>query len=233
MKLQQKDIDFIYNVVRTASIVAIDNIIIEKDLVRAIDENKTVVLWQNENIPSMPFGSIGLNRISVFTARYDIARTQSNFVMEAVVDKDSSFARSLTMKAKGIKIDYRCANPTTINAPRQVNDVLKNRVKLNSEAVALLQKGLAAMGAETVSIISNDGVSFELVDVNNDVFKHTFADEPEPLTNDSDTKFAHRYPAKTLLALFKQNTEGTFDVGQKGILCVPVNNLNIYVLPQV
>lgn len=89
------------------------------------------------------------------------------------------------------------------------------------------------MGSETVSIISNDGVSFELVDVNNDVFKHTFAVDAEPLTEDTNTKFAHRYPVKILLALFKHNPGGYFSVGAKGILSFPINNLTVFVLPQV
>lgn len=233
MKLQAEHIAFIQNVVKTASLVNIDNIIIEPNMVRALDENRTVVLYQTEGVPEMPFGSIGLNRISVFTARYDVAKTQDNFSIVAVVDDDSKFARQLVMSGKGVRIDYRCANPTTIQAPRQINDEMGYRVRLNAEAVLLLQKGQAAMGAETVTIISNDGVSFELIDVNSDKFKHTFAVDAESLSDDGNTKFAHQYPVKTLLALFKQNPEGCFEVGYKGILSFPVNGLSVFVLPQV
>lgn len=233
MKLDAETVAYILNVVKTARLVGIDNIIIEPDLVRAMDDSNSVVLFQDEDVLEMPFGSIGLTRIDAFMARFEIARVQDKFSIEAVVQDDEKFARSLIMKGKGIKIDYRCGNPAKIKAPRQVNDVLKHKVPLNGEAVLLLQKGQAAMGAETVSIISNDGVSFELVDVNNDVFKHTFAADAEPLTKDKDTKFAHRYPIKTLLALFKDNPTGHFSVGAKGILSFPINGLTVFVLPQV
>lgn len=233
MKLEAATIEYINSVVKTAQLIGIDNIIIEPDTVRAIDEAKTVVILQTKDVPDMPFGSIGLNRIGVFQSRYDIARVQDKFTMEAVIDDDNEFARALTMKGKGVKIDYRCANPTTITAPKVINDAAKNRVQLTGDAVLLLQKGQAAMGADTVTIISNEGVSFEFVDVNNDVFKHTFADDAEPLTDDEDTKFAHRYPAKTLLALFKHNPTGTFDVGNAGTLSLEINGLNVTVLPQV
>ena len=232
MKLSDDIIAYIQTVVRTAKTVGIDNIIIEPDMVRAIDEAKTVVIFQDKDVPIMPFGSIGLNRIEVFTSRHEIARTQDNFSMEAVVDEGKGYTKSLTMKAKGMKIDYRCANPMTIQAPKQVRDTLKYNITVAAEDVVLLQKGQSAMGAENVSIISNkNGVSFELVDINNDVFSHTVADEVKCLTEDSNTLFAFKYPIKTLLSLFKHNT--TFSVGQKGILNVVVNDLNLFVLPQV
>jgi len=234
MKVDVDTIAYIQKVVKTAQMVGIDNVIIEPELTRAIDDDKTVVLFQNENVPDMPFGSIGLNRIGVFMSRLDIAKTQDGFSIESDSPEGSEFVRSLTMKAKGVKIDYRCANPSTIQAPRQINDVLKHRVPLNAEAVVLLQKGQSAMSADIVTIVSNkSGVSFEIVDINNDIFSHTFTTEVENLTDDTDINFAHRYPIKTLLPLFKQNADGFFEVGQKGILSISVQGLNLFVLPQV
>jgi len=239
MKLDTNSIVYIQNVVKTAQMIDIDNVIIEPGLVRAIDDNKTVVLFQDKDVPDMEFGSIGLNRINVFMSRLDIAKTQDDFTIDAKVDNgsesmQSEFTRSLTMKAKGLKVEYRCANPTTIQAPKQVNDVMKHKVELNAEAVVLLQKGQAAMSAENVTIVSReDGVSFELVDINEDVFSHMVTTKVENLTDDTNTSFAYRYPIKTLLPLFKYNPEGFFTVGQKGILSISVNGLTVFVLPQV
>jgi len=234
MKLDTDSIVYIQNVVRTAQMIDIDNVIIEPGLVRAIDDNKTVVLFQDKDVPDMSFGSIGLNRIGVFMSRLDIAKTQEDFNIDATIDDGSQFTRSLTMKAKGLKVDYRCANPTTIQAPKQVNDVMKYKVQLNAEAVVLLQKGQSAMAAENVTIVSGkDGVKFELVDINDDVFSHIVTTDVECLTDDTNTIFAYRYPVKTLLPLFKYNPEGFFTIGQKGILSISVNGLTIFVLPQV
>jgi len=234
MKLDTNSIAYIQNVVKTAQMIDIDNVIIEPGLVRAIDDNKTVVLFQDKDVPDMIFGSIGLNRIGVFMSRLDIAKTQEDFTIDATTDDGSEFTRSLTMKAKGLKVDYRCANPTTIQAPKQVNDVMRYKVELNAEAVVLLQKGQSAMGAETVTIVSGkDGVNFELVDINDDVFSHLVTTKVETLTDDDNTMFAYRYPIKTLLPLFKYNPEGFFTIGQKGILSISVSGLTIFVLPQV
>lgn len=234
MKIDEQDLAYIQNVINTAQLVGIDDVIIEPGRVRAIDENKTVLLFQDENVPEMTFGSIGLNRISTFLSRLDIARTQEGFHVSSVIDSDNEFARSLTMKAKGIKVDYRCANPRTILAPKNVNDVLVCRINITPEAVYLLQKGQTAMGADVVSVISNDdGVTFELMDVNGDKFSHTFTHEVTKITDDADTTFVNKYPLKTVLSLFKHNPEGAFSIGRKGILNIVVNHLNVFVLPQV
>ena len=234
MKLDQKSLAYITNVVNTARMVDIDDVIIEPGKVRAIDENKTVVLFQDEDVPEMPFNSIGLNRINVFLSRLGIDKTQEDFAVTVQVDDNNEFARGLIMTGKGVKVDYRCANPRTIQAPKNVNDVLACRVQIIPEAVYLLEKGRTAMGADTVSVISNDkGVTFELIDVNGDKFSHTFTDGVEKLADDADTTFVNRYPVATLLSLFKDNPEGTFSIGKKGILNIVVNHLNIFVLPQV
>lgn len=110
MKLDPETVAYTLNVVKTARLVGIDNIIIEPNLVRAMDDSNSVVLFQDEDVPDMPFGSIGLTRIDTFMARYDIAKTQEKFSIEAAVQEGEDFARSLVMKGKGIKIDYRCGN---------------------------------------------------------------------------------------------------------------------------
>ncbi len=234
MKLDTETITYMRNIVDTAKMVGIDSIIIEPNLIRAIDDDRCVVLHQTENVEDLPFGSIGLNRINIFSSRLDIARTQEKFTVEAIKGSDD-YARSLVMKGKGVKIDYRCANPSAIRAPKVIHDKMKFRVQMNGDAVLLLQKGATAMcSPDTVAIISNkDGVAFEMVDVNNDVFTHTFADQVQLLNGSDKINFAHRYPVKVLLTLFKHDSDGTFDVGEKGILHIVVNGLGVYVLPQV
>jgi hypothetical protein len=233
MKLDKNIISYIQTVVETSRLIGIDSVIIEPNFVRAWDDAKTVVLFQDKDVPDMPFGSIGLNRLNIFTARYDIAKIQDNFTIEAEVDDGNSFARSLIMKAKGMKIDYRAANPLAIKAPKQIHDAAKYRIQLTPEAVLYLQKAQSAFKeAERVSFIS-DGkqVSLELCDVNNDVFKYIFAENVECLTG-GDGKFAFRYSIKSLLPLLKHNSQGHFTIGAKGIMVFPLNNLTVHVLPQ-
>lgn len=238
MNVDAESIAFIQNAAKTAQLVGIEGLIIEPNMVRAMHSDRTVILMHEDNIPVMPFGSIGIGIVDTFLSRYDVMKTQDKFEMVAAVDEKSEAAgnphvTSLTMKGKGTRIDFRCSDPIRIKAPLQRNDTPKTRVKLNGEAVLLMQRGMAAMNnSEYITIISNEGVTFEFADVNSDKFSHKFADSAEPLTDDTDTKFAWRYPTKILLSIFKTSVEGSFEVGAKGILGFPVNGLTVYVMPQ-
>lgn len=236
MKLDMISLDYILNAVKVAKLVSIDSIIIEPSMVRAIkSDDNSVVILQSKDVPDMPFGSIGMTRLDVFSARYDVLRTQDNFSVEVDVDAEANCARSIVLKAKGTKVDYRCAKPQAIKAPRQLNDIFTHRVKMNAESAHLMQKAISAMQSPThVTFFSNnEGVTFEFSDINNDKFEHTFIEKAERLTKDASGKFAHRYLMKTLFPLLKQSPDGHFDVGQKGTLAFHVNGLTVYVLAQV
>lgn len=237
MKVDQSSLAYIINVVKTAQLLGIDNIIIEEGRVRAIDDDSCVVMLQTADVPVLPFGSIGLNRINIFSSRYSIAESANNFELDATVDgpEGNTYARALTMKAKGIKIDYRCANPATIRAPKSLNDALKYRARMHPEAVMYMMKGASAMEADTVTIIgTKDSVSFEMVDINGDKLTHQFGDTVDNVQPDdtSEPKFTHAYPVKLLQTLFKGHSDSYFYLTARGMLKLSVNNLDVYVLPK-
>lgn len=234
MIIDNNEIEFIENAVKTAKLVNIDSIIIETGMVRALSEDKTAFIFQDQSVPAFSFSSIGLNRLDVFQNRLEIAMACDNFSVDATADDSGSFIKSLIMKGKGVKIDYRCANPKNIIAPKKFNDIIKTQVEISSDAVSMMQKGQVAMRSETITLINNEkGVTFELMDINSDVFSHTFTTITKNLTADTDTRFVFKYPVKLLLTLLKNNPNGYFNVGQKGILNVLVNKLNVFILPQV
>lgn len=243
MKIDEKSLNYILNVVKTAQLVKISNIIIEPDKVRAIDDEKSVVLFQDEDVPAMPFGSIGLNRTDVFVSRFDIANQSGKFEVEAVmpqVDANKpdavSFARALVMNGKGVKIDYRCANPATIGAPKIINDQVKYLVEMTPDTVVMLTKGMGAMNADEVAFISDkNGVHIEMTDINGDKFTYKFAERAVDVDDEDDSKdvsFNHRYPIKTLLPLFKIASDVPFFLTSRGMMLIKVNGLNLYVLPR-
>lgn len=238
MKLSPTTLDFIRNVVTTADIVKIDSIVIESNRVRAIDDNHTVFIFHTADVPEFEFGSIGLKRINVFNTRFDIGKTFKDFVVEAKVegsDPDNQYVRSLTMKASGIKVEYRCAHPETIRAPKALNDKETYAVRINPEALLMLQKGQGAMAADDVTFIGDDeGVTFEMTDINADKMTYQFADKAHRIDDeDEPVSFSHSYPLKTLLPLLKADTTGYFTLTSQGILKVIVNGLSVYVMPRV
>lgn len=234
MKLNTATIQFIENTVSTARSVGIEDIIIEEDVIRAADEAKTVLVYHTNNIPDLPFKSIGLSRIGVFLSRVGVVKGQKDFAVDATTHDDEGYVKNLLISAKGVKIDFRCADPKRIIAPKVVNDTMKCLVPLNADAVVLLQKAAAAVSSDNVTIIGNkDGVTFELYEnETNDKFTHTYQADIEKLGGD-DIQFVHSYPLKIVLPLFKENVDSNFAIGEKGMLNIQMNGLDLYVLPQV
>jgi len=236
MNLSQDLTTFIESVVKTSQSVQIEDVIIEDGAVRAIDEDRTVVLYQTNNVPAFPFDSIGLNRIGILLSRLELVKGREGFQIDVETKNNADIVHvsSLKMKSSDTKVGYLCANPETIKAPKQINDEIIYRIQLNAEAVSLLQRGHAAMGSENVSIISADNcVSFELEDINGDTLVHEFSSNATNLSEEGDITFTHKYPVKVILSLFKQNPDGVFEIGAKGILKISVNDLDFYVLPQI
>lgn len=158
MKLDPTLIEYISNVVKTAKIVGIDGLKLEPDFIGGLAEDNTTYITQLEDIPDMPFDAMCIRNLNVFQSRFEIARKQDNFEMIADVN-DEGFVRSVLMRGKGTKIDFRCSTPKQVKAPRGFKSPLVNRVKLTGETVMLLQQAIASMGSDVVTIISNNGVS--------------------------------------------------------------------------
>lgn len=236
---------YIENVLRTAQIVNIDNVVICPDGVAGIDSDRRVVMLQTESVPSFPFGAIGVNRIDVFLSRLALAKSCDNFSVqyEAATDQNTKadFARQIVFKGDGVKVEYRCAHPRTIltafsekgTFPKNFNDPRRFSVQLTPEAALLLTKATSAMGADLVTLVSDDdGVHLKLSDINSDEFSHTFAPALKEVGEATGkTAFSQMYPAKLLLSLFKQNSQATLYLGQRGTLSMSVNDLNVIVIP--
>ena len=221
---------YIQSVIRTASIVKIGNLVIAPNLVKGADDSKSVIIYQTVGVPAMPFGSIGINRADIFSSRVELAKSAENFSMDATTHTTEPFARALTMKAKGIKIDYRCANPQVIPAPKFFNEQVTHSMKITPEAISIMQRGQAAMSTDEISFTgNNDGISFEMSDVTNDALVYKIDDHILSIDG-SEPNFTHKYPIKTIHSLFKANTDGFFHVTSRGLIKVVVNNLDIYVL---
>lgn len=244
MKLDQKALTYIQNVVETAALVKIDAVSIEPNKLRGIDDERTVVMFQTHDVPEFEFNSIALNRLDIFMSRYEIAKVCDNVEIEVVMapkadggkTDSSDFVRALIMKGKGTKLDYRCANPITIQAPKTLNDTPKYKIKMTPEAVLLMTKGVPAMKADDVELFADkDGVSFRLEDINKDAFTYKFTNQIDPADEDDDgspPKFSHRYPLKHLLTLFKKDPDGFFFLTKKGMIKIVINNLDLYIPPR-
>lgn len=253
MNLNATALAYIQNVVKTAKTLKIDNVIIEPGKVRAMDSDQSVVIFVNENVPSLPFGSIGINRLTVFASRFDLARNTPNFQIEIgttmgdnpnvgydkfdVKDKNKPgikqpmWVKSLTFTGLNMSIDYRCANPSILTAPKVRDDVDLYRLRMTSQAFDLIQKGKVAMDSDYVTFKGNSkGVTIAVTDDNGDTMKYKMATPIVPLTDNPISDFEISYPIEKLIPLFKSD-ETDFHISKKGFLVASLNDLDIYVSP--
>ena len=236
-KLDPTSLSYIERVVSVAKIAGIDSVIIGNGMVRGMDEDQTVVILDTNNVPSLPMDtSIGLNRVSTFQSRYEISKSASGFSIDAYVDDgdaDNPFIRSLTLKGKGTKIDFRCAAPASIKAPKTLNDTVTHSSCFNVEAVQMIVKGQSAMGADEMALRgSTDGVVLEIRDNGGDMLTYDITKDVRQEHSDASTDFYHRYPIKAVIPLIKQNPDGKFLLSKRGMLYVSVNNINVVILPK-
>lgn len=234
MKVDATTLSYIHNVVSTASQLDMDCVIIEPGRVRGTDEQCSAFILQTTNVPELEIGSVGINRIDIFNARYAIAKSNDNVDVDALLDgpADARFVRALTMKSKRVKVDYRCANPATIRAPKGLADTVAYTCTMSADALAYMAKSKSAMDADEVTFMF-DGttLSFFVSDINGDKLSYAF-DTDVGVIGSNAQSFQCRYPLQLIQKVFKINPAADFNITSKGILKTNVNTLDVYVLPR-
>lgn len=248
MEIELTTLGYIQDVVKTAKLVGIESLIIEPGCIRGVDEKSTRVILHTKNVPAFDFGSIAISRIGVFTERLELAKTSTSFTIDAATHgtdatiqtgkdtPDAMYVRQLTFKGKGLKLDFRASNPVTVKCPRNLKDRMKYSFHLSSDALLYLQKAKSAFGTDEFELVlSNQGVSVNLTDINNDKLSFAVTEKVECLTDDeSDFEFKRRFPIDVLLPLLKLDSNATLMMSERtGYIEMQVNNLTVCIMPRV
>jgi hypothetical protein len=231
MNIDPLVIAYIKNAINTAKLVGIENLIVENKKVRGSNEQRTAILLQENNVPDLPFKSIGLSRIDFFLSRLELVQPLKDFEATFTLSDDKEFVRSVDMKAKGVSVSYRCANPSTIQAPKVFKDNIKYKLDMTPEALLLISKGVGAMGGAEDIILKTNKNKIEVVieDITKDSLTFDLDTRPEIIDGDSLEEFTYKFPIKMILPLFRQNSGGQFYITTKGILKINVNGLDFYI----
>lgn len=245
MRLNTQELDFIQAVIKTANMLDVAGVIIEPGKVRAMDEDQTIFLFQDKGIPTLSFGSIGLNRLDAFSTRLDIARAQPSFSVDVITtgedntigydkfdtkstDKPPMWVRSLNIVADKVSMEYRCASPMTIKAPKNRAGANVFSVTITPDLLTMLQKGKAAMKSKEFTLIGNKkGASIEISDINSDKLTYHFNDTIVSHMGE-EPDFSYTYMIDPVLSVFRTNTTGTFNLTARGSLSFSVNGLDVY-----
>lgn len=236
IKLDDEQLSYVQNIAEVAVLAGIENVIVEDETIRGISDSKSVAIVHNRNGEvKLPFEKIALSRLGLFLFRLTSAKKNNpGFAVTADVDDDNEFVRILKMAGKNKAVEYRCANPNTISAPKNIRDTFSYQIVCTPAVLDDLKDASAAMDSDSVILQGNSkGTSILVKDINNDTYQADFAGKPTTLNGGTIPDFSHRYSTKTLLTLLKPTPDINLVIGEKGVLNMVVRGLTIYVLPLV
>ena len=105
---------------------------------------------------------------------------------------------------------------------------------MTADALALMNKGVSAMKADSVTIFgTSEGVFFEMADINGDALTYRFGDVAEDLVDGEDVEFSNKYPVKTLIPVLKLLPNAEVIITNRGLIKLKANGLTIYAIPSV
>lgn len=232
MQLNSTSIENLQALLNIAQVAEIDNVIIEDGRIRGISEDKSVVLFAENNIPDFGFPRVGLNRLSTLASRLAMAKSVNNVIIDSKKGKSDEEVGLLDISWAGAKVQYRCADPSTIRAPKNVRDTDTWEITLASSKIPTIVTALKSMGAKRVNLNTRTGneVYLELVEAaSNDVFTLEIAEGANYLKEGTPKSkvWVNVYPANQLISILRAAAEGQefvkFIIGENGTLQVMLN----------
>jgi hypothetical protein len=233
MKITKDTLMQIENIITSAKLVDVTDLIISNDLVRGINKAKTAFILSDLELPD-DFANLAINRPDVYKSRFNLVKNIDDCVTTAKIrEKDEGdFIEQIDFKSKSVKVQYRCCNPTMISAPKSINDKEFYTIKFSQEDVDMLNKASGSIDTLNIKIEgSEEGLRYELVDLSGDTIT---VDSESQIECEEDTfDFNFSFVQKPFLQLLKNCDIFEFSLGLKGVFKIKVNNIYFYLLPQV
>jgi len=242
-KLDKNIVQYLQKLIKTCSLCGIDSVAIEKDIVRgaSTDSNRGIFLIEKDNIPALPFSSLGIGRVKIFGARMGILSNDKLNVEFDGVEKDNgdTFVKRLQLSDGKTKAEFSCFDVMKIKAPRAFKDDFVYNFTINEDTLHIMPKAVSAIETSKISFSSEkDGtVRFLTTDSVGDTFDHVISDDYIMAASANKPNFYFSYEIKYVLPLLKAALDETgsisIDISNRGILRVKVNGFGIHVLPEV
>lgn len=239
MKLSTDSINKLDLLVQTSLTAGIKKLIIEPNKIRGIDEKQSIVIITTDNVPDFNGKQVGINRLDSLAARLNLVKNHGVLEVEATEAANGNDIMIMDLSCGKTKAQFRCASIEAMRGiPKNVVDVPAWELKIGARALPTIAQAVVAMGSESVTLASRDGiaVSIELIDPNKDVFT---TDLTDPLAwigqGAPKTSFCKKYPAKTFVTLLKEALKNvdtvTATVGEDGTFSFKVHGFDFFILP--
>ena len=256
MKLNAKQVEFIYNITRTCQQLDMLGVIIEVDenkVRSATESNSLVIVDEFDSISEVltGFDCIYINRLSDFNNRISLLLSSQKEIECECMLEDLTVGEvtktaivSMSFKNKRSTVNYRCANPAALMVPKNLkNKKLMTAFSLSKEDFMYISKAATAMSSgvnskeQNLEIFCNDDNEIKLTikdgvgdALSMQIDQDKISDVAEnPLDKVSICK---NYPLHLLLAAFKANNEDSMNVVIKpnGFLMAMVNGIAVFII---
>lgn len=252
---------YLNDICKVANALSMDGVIIEpkEKRIRGVNDDTSLILLDHFEPDGLfqNFDMICINRVSYFLNRLSLiiqndSKLDEKITIDAIAEEISfrsgveqvNAIISLTLKNKNIRVDFRCAHPGIIKAPKSVRDKRQSlSFDLQKDDINLIQRAAAAMGSGMnandqtmlIRIIGGDRISLQIEDSVKDSCNIELEnDSIKPLSDESLDKFERKYPLQKLITLFKLNKQDTVTVIMKpnGFMELKLHDINFFVIPK-
>lgn len=238
MQLSKETIKVIQEAVKTARILKLDSIAVEAEQIRALNANHTIMVCEKE-VPEMEFSGLGIGRVNILQSRLAMMEGEDDFKIEATL-LPNGVVRQIDISGGGAAFEYRCANPQSIKAPRNMKVPDAWTFTINEKTLNMLSKACSSVSSNDVTIRSNSKGEMLMTitdESTNDKFTQRFDAEVETMEDeDGDLAFEFRYQIETFLIALKSSGSdkaGNINVTltRVGGIKTVLNNITVYIIP--
>lgn len=237
LKLSDAAINALTNLISTAHGVGVDTLIIGQNLIRGIDEKKTVGIVSKTGAPDLDGKSIAINRVKQLVSRINLVAARGALQITCTLAANGTDISTIELSSGKSKSQFRCASVDAVKGvPKGFNDIPVWEVTVPATMIASLSQADSAMGGDGLTLASKDGkiVSVEFIDSNKDTCSIELDPEVVNLGSTS-TSFAVKYWSKPFLGLLKEAakfSDPKLLIGAGGLTQIEINGMLFFTLPQ-
>jgi len=244
IELSKDTRDIIAFAVKYCNLVDIAGLMIVNNGIRAKQDATGVYLIEPGDFSFLEFDLLYTPRVKALFPRFKMFETSKiDYKVSAdikTLEDGSNVVRQLVIEGGKTKVSFDTAMlmKNSSNWPHQMKDPSYYSLKMNSNDLQILGRGISAMGAEDFKLYSKDGkVQCRIKDIERDVLEQEISDSYEILNDDADEEFDLSYNYKIISPLLKEAGKDAeeFEVKltRKGIMLLKINGLSMYIFPEL
>lgn len=244
-KLPKELTEYLNTLFTVCSLCEIDSVAIEKEMVRghSDDAKRGIFIMEYDNLPKIEFTGLGIQGVKTLKSRMQILGDDTPVISydSKIKDNGDEIIKKLVLSNKKTKVDFTCADPVHIRAPKKFNDPDLYEFTLTEETVKVMGKiKNAIVGVDDISFNSEkDGsIKFIVTDDKGDMFDHTVTDTYKKLDDaNMSNHFFHSYKIKYVMALFKAamdlQGEAKIILSTRGVIKINVRGITVRIVAEV